>query len=114
MITVPRHRWTITLGIALLLIGIAGALFLDGDRGVRAGVGPYAADMVRCRERIFQDLRYPEFIEYVEDTVWHTQGEGTFTLGGVLRVRGAGVGAPAVHSYECESENGRFSRVEVR
>jgi hypothetical protein len=69
--------------------------------------------MARCRDRIFQDLRYPEFIEYVEASVWHAGGRAAFTLGGIVRLRGS-TGQPFNHSYECGGENGRILRVEVR
>lgn len=112
MLMMRRNRSLILAGASVLIVGAAIAWYTNDD-GVRAGVGSYAADMARCRERVFQDLRYPEFIEYLEDTVWHTGEAPRFTLGGLVRLRG-GNALPVVHSYECESDAGQFVRIEVR
>ncbi len=112
MVTMGRNRALIVTGALLLAGGAAVAWFLNDD-GVRPGVGPFAADMTRCRERVFQDLRYPDPIEYIEDSLWHTGDAAHFTIGGLVRLRG-GNGLPFTHSYQCEAEGGRILRVEVR
>jgi hypothetical protein len=112
MVMMGRNRTLILTGALVLAAGAAIAWFARGD-GLRAGVGPFAADMTRCRERVFQDLRYPEFIEYIEESVWHTGAPPNFTIGGLVRLRG-GNALPVVHQYECEAEGGRILRVEVR
>ncbi len=112
MLMMRRNRVLILAAAAVLLAGATIACYANDD-GVRAGVGPFAADMTRCRDRVFQELRYPDPIEYIEDTVWHTGEPAHFTIGGLVRLRG-GNAQPFTHSYECEAEGGRILRVEVR
>ena len=103
------------LGIAALAVVIAAAAAYAVwavwiDDGVRAGPGPFTAELEQCRSLIEQDLQHVP-MEYLERTVWH-QGDATeLHIGGLLRLTSGP--RPPTHNYECLARGGRVVRQEV-
>lgn len=92
--------------VALAGLAATGAWALWFRTGVRAGPGPFTAELERCHARVADEVQRIEH-QLFADTVWREGNADELHLGGKFRVQGA------VHNYQCLVRQGRVVMVEV-
>ena len=102
----PRKALLALGAVALIAAAATGAWALWFRTGVRAGAGPFTAELEQCHARVGDEVQRIEH-QLFPDTVWREGDATELTLGGKFRVQGA------VHNYSCRIRQGRVVMVEV-
>lgn len=92
--------------VAVVAAAAAGGWALWFRGGVRAGPGPFTAELERCHARVADEVQRIEH-QLFPDTIWREGDATELMLGGKFRVQGA------VHNYSCRVRQGRVVMVEV-
>ena len=103
------RRRNLLVGAALAAaVGVGTWFAYDAMYGssVRAGAGPYTAELAECHETITEDMQEPDDLRFLENTVWHEVTATNLLIGGRL-TRLNDAGRNSTFNYQCTMRNGR-------
>ena len=104
------RRRNLVVGAALAVAVGVGAWFgynaMFGS-SVRAGAGPYTAELAECHETITEDMQEPADLRFLANTVWHEGTAAKLTIGGRL-TRLNDAGRASTFNYQCLLRSGRI------
>lgn len=106
------RRQTLGIVVAVAAIAVAGgawALWFRSD--VRAGPGPYSAELEQCHSRLSDEVQRIA-LQVMDETTWRQGNSAELHMGGKFRIAGDN-GRVAIHQYECLIRQGRVLMVEV-
>lgn len=106
-----RAALTLGAGSIVLVAAAAGAWATWLRSDVRAGAGPFQAEIEQCRSRLSDEVQRIA-LQVLEETTWRQGNVAELRMGGKFRIAGNN-GRLAVHQYECLIRHGRVLMVEV-
>jgi hypothetical protein len=103
---------TVVVGAAVVAaLGAAAGWYLWTSGGPQGNPGPYEAELIKCKEFLDGDLGYPEYQEYIPESVWYEGDSEKLRIGGKVWLSGPG-GVPYVELYRCLFQNGHVLNIE--